>query len=118
MDYYVLNAPIGQKQGVGGDADLAGADIALTPTGLEGTIGDGAGLDIHLAGIALYQRLYNGRQTIDGGTALGSGGERQLGIEIVALLYALQGALASGDYPVGMLADKGLDNGTGQPHGC
>ena len=60
VDYYVLDAPVGEQQGVGGDADLAGADITLAPTGLEGTIGDGTGLDIHLARITLYQRLYNG----------------------------------------------------------
>ena len=117
VDYYVLDAPIGQKQGVGGDADLAGADIALAPTGLEGTIGDGAGLDTHLARITLYQWTDDSGQTISSGTALGSGGQGQLGVEIIALLDTLQGALTGCDYPVGMLADKGLDNGTGQTHG-
>ena len=117
VDHYVLDAPIGQKQGVGGDADLTSADITLAPAGLEGTIGDGAGLDIHLARVTLYQRLYDGRQAISGSTALGSGGQRQLGVEVIALLYTLQGALAGSDYPVGMLANKGLDNRAGQPHG-
>ena len=89
VDYYVLDAPIGQKQGVGGDADLTGADVALAPAGLEGAIGDGTGLDVHLAGVMLYQGLDNGRQAIDSGTALGSGGERQLGVESIALLDTL-----------------------------
>ena len=113
----MLDAPIGQKQGVGGDADLAGADIALAPTRLEGAIGDGTGLDTHQLGIALYQRSDDGRQTIDSGTTLGSGGQGQLGVESIALLDTLQGALAGCDYPVGMLANKGLDNRAGQPHG-
>ena len=117
MDYYMLDAPVGEQQGVGGDADLTGTDITLAPAGLEGAIGDGAGLDIHLARVTLYQRLYDGRQAISGSTALGSGGQRQLGVEVIALLDSLQGALAGSDYPVGMLADKGLDNGTGQAHG-
>ena len=116
VDHYVLDAPVGQKQGVGGDAHLAGADIALAPTRLEGSIVDGAGLDIHLAGVMLYQRTDDSGQTIDSGTALGSGGQGQLGVESIALLDTLQGTLAGGDYPVGMLADKGLDNGTGQAH--
>ena len=116
VDYYVLDAPVGEQQGVGGNAHLAGADITLAPTGLESAIGNGAGLDTHLAGVMLYQRLDDGSQAIDSGTTLGSGGERQLGIEIVALLDSLQGALAGSDYPVGMLADKGLDNRTGQTH--
>ena len=117
VDYYVLDAPIGQKQGVGGDADLAGADVALAPAGLEGSIGDGTGLDTHQARIMLYQRTDDGRQAIDSGTALGSGGQGQLGVESIAQLDTLQGALAGCDYPVGMLADKSLDNGTGQAHG-
>ena len=117
MDHYVLDAPVRKQQGVGGDADLTSADITLAPAGLEGTIGDGAGLDIHLARVTLDQRLYDGRQAISGSTALGSGGQRQLGVEVIALLYTLQGALAGSDYPVGMLANKGLDNRAGQPHG-
>lgn len=116
VDYYVLDAPVGEQQGVGGDADLTGTDITLAPAGLEGTISNGAGLDTHLAGVMLYQRLDDGSQTIDSGSTLGSGGERQLGVEVIALLDSLQGALAGSDYPVGMLADKGLDNRTGQTH--
>ena len=60
VDYYMLDAPVGEQQGVGGDADLTGTDITLAPTGLEGAIGDGAGLDTHLAGVMLYQRLDDG----------------------------------------------------------
>lgn len=116
VDYYVLDAPVGEQQGVGGNADLAGADITLAPAGLEGTIGDGAGLDTHLARVMLYQRLDDGSQAIDSGTTLGSGGQGKLGVEVIALLDSLQGALAGSDYPVGMLADKGLDNRTGQTH--
>jgi hypothetical protein len=64
----------------------------------------------------LYQRLDDGSQAIDSGTTLGSGGQGKLGVEVIALLDSLQGALAGSDYPVGMLADKGLDNRTGQTH--
>ena len=60
VDHYVLDAPVGEQQGIGGDADLARADITLAPTGLEGTISNGAGLDTHLAGVMLYQRLDDG----------------------------------------------------------
>ena len=60
VDHYVLDAPVGEQQGVGGDANLTGTDITLAPAGLEGTIGDGAGLDTHLAGVMLYQRLDDG----------------------------------------------------------
>ena len=116
VDYYVLDAPVGEQQGVGGDADLTGTDITLAPAGLEGAIGDGTGLDTHQLGIALYQRSDDGRQTIDSGTTLGSGGQGQLGVESIALLDTQQGALAGSDYPVGMLTDKGLDNRTGQAH--
>ena len=60
VDHYVLDAPVRKQQGVGGDADLTSADITLAPAGLEGAIGDGAGLDTHLAGVMLYQRLDDG----------------------------------------------------------